>query len=125
DFTMADIDALSKETPFLCKVAPATSDYFMEDVHKAGGVIGILGELDRAGMIDRTARHLADPDGNLGAVLDKWDIARTTDEKVRRWYSADAGGKTGAGALSHETLGALDLDRKGGCLRDIDHAHSR
>jgi dihydroxy-acid dehydratase len=125
DFSMADIDRLSREVPFLCKVAPATSDYFMEDVHKAGGVIGIIGELERAGKIDTSARHLAEPDGTLGDVLEKWDVLRTDDEAVKQWYSADASGRTGAQALSHDTRGQLDLDRAGGCLRDIDHAHSQ
>lgn len=125
DFTMADIDRLSREVPFLCKVAPATSDYFMEDVHKAGGVIGIIGELERAGKIDTSTPHLAELGGNLGDVLEKWDVLRTQDEAVRQWYSADASGMTGAQALSHETRGELDLDRENGCLRNIDHAHSQ
>ena len=125
DFTMADIDQLSRKVPYLCKVAPATSDYFMEDVHKAGGVIAILGELERAGLIDPAVPHLAQPGGNLGDLLAQWDIRRTTDPAVREWYSADASGRTGAQSLSHETLGELDLDRAGGCLRDIDHAHSQ
>lgn len=125
DFTMADIDALSHKTPFLCKVAPATSDYFMEDVHKAGGVIAILGELERAGRIDTSVRTLVQPGGTLGDVLAAWDVRRTDDPKVHDWYKADASGVTGAQALSHETRAAsLDLDRKGGCLRDIEHAHS-
>ncbi len=126
DFTMADIDALSKKTPFLCKVAPATSDYFMEDVHKAGGVIAILGELERAGRIDASARTLVQPGGRLGDVLAAWDVRRTDDPKVHDWYKADASGITGARALSHDTRAAeLDLDRKNGCLRDVEHAHSR
>ncbi|MFM5922996.1 MAG: dihydroxy-acid dehydratase [Novosphingobium sp.] len=125
DFTMADIDRMSRKVPFLCKVAPATSDYFMEDVHKAGGVIGILGELERAGLIDTAVPHLAQPGGNLGDLLDKWDIRRTSDPAVLDWYSSDASGRTGAQSLSHETKGTLDLDRSNGCLRDIDHAHSQ
>jgi len=124
DFKMSDIDALSRRVPFLCKVAPATSDYFMEDVHKAGGVIGILGELARAGLIDTSVRTLAEPDGALADVLAKWDVMGTTDPSVRSWYSADAGGRTGAGAFSHKTRGALDLDRTAGCIRDVAHAHS-
>jgi len=125
DFTMSDIDALSRRVPFLCKVAPATSDYFMEDVHKAGGVIGILGELARAGLVDTSVRTLVEPDGVLADVLAKWDVAVTADPVVRSWYSADAGGRTGAGAFSHETRGALDLDREAGCIRDVAHAHSQ
>ncbi len=124
NFTMEDIDQLSRRIPFLCKVAPATSDYFMEDVHKAGGVIAIIGELERAGLIDTNVRHLAVPGGTLGDVLAKWDVMRTADAAVRDWYSADASGRTGAQALSHETKGELDLDRSNGCLRDMEHAHS-
>ena len=125
DFTMADIDALSRTVPFLCKVAPATSDYFMEDVHKAGGVLAILGELDRAGKIDSSARHIANLGGNLGDVLNQWDVVRTQDQAVLDWYRADASGITGAQAFSHTTLGELDLDRAQGCLRSIDNAHSQ
>ena len=125
DFKMADIDRLSRQVPFLCQVAPATSKYFMEDVHKAGGVIGILGELDRAGKIDTSVRHVAAPGGTLGDVLDMWDIKRTEDAGVLKWYSADASGKTGAQAYSHETRGELDLDRENGCLRSVEHAHSQ
>jgi len=106
-------------------VSPATSDYFMEDVHRAGGVIGILGELERAGKLDTSVKHLADLDGNLGSVLARWDIRRTDDEAVLNWYRADASGKTGTPAYSHDTLGSLDLDRSSGCLRDLDHAHSQ
>jgi len=125
DFTMADIDALSRKVPFLCQVAPATPDYFMEDVHKAGGVIGILGELERGGLIDASVRTLVEPDGTLGDVLENWDVARTDDQAVHQFYAADASGITGTQAYSHQTRGALDLNRAGGCLRDIEHAHSR
>ena len=124
EFTMADIDRLSREIPFLCKVAPATSDYFMEDVHKAGGVIAILGELHRAGKIDTSVRSLAAPGGTLSDVLERWDIARTNDPDVRAFYSADASGVLGAAAYSQDTRGGLDLDRAQGCLRDVNHAHS-
>lgn len=125
DFSMSDIDTLSKEIPYLCKVAPATSDYFMEDVHKAGGVIAILGELDRAGVIDTSVLSLAEPGGTLKDVLAKWDVRRTQDRAVLSFYAADASGKVGTPAYSHETrAAALDLDRANGCLRDVAHAHS-
>jgi len=124
DFTMADIDELSRRVPFLCKVAPATSKYFMEDVHKAGGVIAILGELERAGLIDTKVRTVVEPDGTLADVLAAWDIRSTDDPGVHAFYSADASGRTGTPALSHETRTAVDLDRVAGCLRDIEHAHS-
>jgi len=125
DFTMADIDALSRRVPFLCKVAPSGSDYFMEDVHKAGGVIGILGELERAGLIDTSVGHLAMPGKTLGDVLAKWDVLRTADPAVTEFYRADASGVVGAGSMSHSTRGELDLNRASGCLRDMAHAHSQ
>ncbi len=125
DFTMSDIDALSRKVPYLCKVAPATSNFFMEDVHKAGGVMGILGELDRAGMLDTSVLHLAEPGATLGEVLDKWDICRTDDPAVRHWYSADASGITGTPAYSHETRADLDMNRTSGCIRDVEHAYSQ
>ncbi|MDE2410759.1 MAG: dihydroxy-acid dehydratase [Sphingomonadales bacterium] len=125
DFTMADIDALSHRVPFLCKVAPSGSDYFMEDVHKAGGVIGILGELERAGLIDTSVHHLAMPGRTLGDVLDKWDVLRTCDPTVIDFYRADASGVTGTRSMSHATRGELDTDRSAGCLRDLAHAHSQ
>jgi dihydroxy-acid dehydratase len=125
DFTMADIDALSKRVPFLCKVAPATTDWFMEDVHRAGGVIGIMGELERAGHIDTRVSSLAAPGGTLEDVLAAWDVRRNTSPEVATWYSADASGKTGMGALAHTTRGELDLDREKGCIRDVKHAHSK
>lgn len=126
DFSMADIDTLSRRVPFLCKVAPATSDYFMEDVHKTGGVIAILGELARAELIDTSARTLVAPGGTMGDVLDRWDVRRTSDPEVARLYRADASGQTGAAAYSHETRAAvLDLDRAHGCLRDVQHSYSR
>jgi len=125
DFQMSDIDMISRRVPFLCKVAPATSNYFMEDVHKAGGVIAILGELARAGLIDTSVRTLAGPDGTLADVLRRWDVMTSNDPSVHKWFSADAGGKTGAGAFSHETRGILDLDRTNGCIRDVAHAHSQ
>ena len=125
DFTMEDIDALSRKVPYLCKVAPATNDYFMEDVHRAGGVIAILGELDRAGLLNSSVNHLAAMTGNMGDVLSKWDIAQTKDEAILDYYRADASGITGAQAYSHDTKGPLDLDREGGCLRNLENAHSQ
>ena len=124
DFTMDDIDALSRKTPFLCKVAPATSDYFMEDVHKAGGVMGILGELDRAGLLDTSVRHIVNVDVTLKEVLAHWDVLQTSDPSVWDWYRADASGVTGTQAYSHATRSQLDLDRISGCLRNLEHAHS-
>ena len=125
DFTMEDIDNLSRKVPYLCKVAPATNDYFMEDVHRAGGVIAILGELDRAGLLKTDVNHLAAMTGNMGDVLSQWDIMQTDDASVMDYYSADASGRTGAQAYSHDTKGKLDKDRESGCLRSLENAYSK
>lgn len=125
DFTMADIDSLSRRAPYLCKVAPATRDYFMEDVHKAGGVMAILGELARAGLIDLDVRTLAAPGKSLADVLAQWDLMQTQDVAVQRWYAADASGVTGMSAFGHETRSALDMDRVSGCVRSVEHAYSK
>ncbi|TIS74708.1 MAG: dihydroxy-acid dehydratase, partial [Mesorhizobium sp.] len=90
DFTMEDIDRLSRQVPVLCKVAPAKSDVHMEDVHRAGGIMAILGQLDQAGLINRDLPtvHTA----TLGEALDHWDIARTSAENVREFFRAAPGG---------------------------------
>ncbi|OOY41891.1 dihydroxy-acid dehydratase, partial [Solemya velum gill symbiont] len=90
DFTMSDIDRLSRKIPNLCKVAPATQEYHMEDVHRAGGVIGILGELDRAGLIHRDVPTVHSP--TMGAGLDAWDIIRTQERDVHERFLAAPGG---------------------------------
>lgn len=125
EFTMRDIDTLSRKVPYLCKVAPATSNYFMEDVHKAGGVIAILGELNRAGLLNVTVPHLANPKGTLADVLSHWDVMETRVEYVKEFYRADASGVKGAQAYSHNCKGDLDLDRENGCLRSVEFAHSQ
>ncbi len=123
-FTMADIDRLSRRVPNLCKVAPATQQYHMEDVHRAGGVIGILGELDRAGLIhcDVPTVHAA----TLGQALEQWDIIRTEEETARNRYLAGPGGIPTQVAFSQDfRWPELDLDRSGGCIRDLEHAYSK
>ncbi len=90
DFTMDDIDRLSRKVPVLCKVAPAKSDVHMEDVHRAGGIMAILGELDRAGLLQSDLPTVHAP--TLGAALDQWDIVRTRSDKVRDFYMAAPGG---------------------------------
>ncbi len=125
EFDMNDINEISKRTPYLCKVAPASSDYFMEDVHKSGGVMGILGELKRAGLIDTSVYHLGNLNGTLGDVLAKWDLVETRDEHVISFFKADASGVRGAKSLSHESEGSVDLDRVAGCLRSVENAYSR
>jgi dihydroxy-acid dehydratase len=122
-FSMADIDRLSRRVPNLCKVAPSSA-YHMEDVHRAGGVIGILGELDRAGLLSRDVPTVHSR--SLGEALDRWDVRRTDDAKVRRFYSAAPGGVPTTEAFSQsKRFRELDLDREGGCIRDLEHAYSR
>ena len=123
-FTMADIDRLSRRVPCLCKVAPATSKYHMEDVHRAGGVMGILGELDRAGLLHRDAKTVHAP--TLGAALEQWDVMRTADEDVRQFYKAAPGGVPTQVAFSQERYyPELDTDRAAGCIRSKEHAYSQ
>ncbi|MGA7983230.1 MAG: dihydroxy-acid dehydratase [Chromatiaceae bacterium] len=124
DFTMADIDRLSRKVPNLCKVAPATHKYHMEDVHRAGGVIGILGELDRAGLIHREVHTVHST--TMGAALDRWDVVRTAEEGVTARFLAAPGGIPTQVAFSQSSRWPeLDLDRANGCIRDLAHAYSR
>jgi dihydroxy-acid dehydratase len=123
-FTMADIDRLSRRVPVLCKVAPSVPDVHLEDVHRAGGVMAILGELDRAGLIhhDLPTVHAA----TLQAALDRWDIRRTQSEHVRTFYKAAPGGVPTQVAFSQERrFEDVDTDRATGCIRDAEHAFSR
>ena len=124
-FTMRDIDRMSRQVPNLCKVAPATQKYHMEDVHRAGGVIAILGELDRAGLLHRDARTVHGE--TLAEALDRWDIARPTSwDEARLRYSAGPAGIPTQQAFSQDTRWpSLDLDRQSGCIRDRAHAYSR
>ncbi len=124
DFTMADIDRLSRRVPNLCKVAPATQKYHMEDVHRAGGIFAILGELDRAGLIHREVATVHSP--SLGEALERWDVRRTDDEAVHRFYRAAPGGVPTTEAFSQDRrYPSLDLDRAQGCIRDVQHAYSQ
>jgi dihydroxy-acid dehydratase len=124
DFTMADIDRMSRKVPNLCKVAPATQKYHMEDVHRAGGVIGILAELDRGGLIHRDCSTVHS--ANIGEAIDKWDVVRGEEEQARRRYLAGPGGIPTQVAFSQDSRWPdLDLDRENGCIRDIAHAYSK
>ncbi|MBM3350583.1 MAG: dihydroxy-acid dehydratase [Betaproteobacteria bacterium] len=124
DFTMSDIDRISRKVPCVSKVAPATAKYHMEDVHRAGGVMGILGELDRAGVIHRDA--LTVHSATLGDALDQWDIKVTQDESVKKFYRAAPGGIATTIAFSQSMLWPdLDDDRAEGCIRDRAHAYSQ
>lgn len=124
DFTMSDIDRISRLVPNICKVAPATAKFHMEDVHRAGGVMGILGELNRAGLIHNQSPTVHSP--TMQAALEKWDVATTTDEEVKKFYRAAPGGISTTIAFSQSMLWPdLDVDRSEGCIRDIEHAYSQ
>ena len=124
DFTMADIDKISRKVPCISKVAPATQKYHMEDVHRAGGVMRILAELSRGGLIHRDIPTVHS--ASMGAALDKWDIATTQDEDVKKFYSAAPGGIRTTIAFSQSMLWpSLDTDSVDGCIRDIEHAYSK
>ena len=124
NFTMADIDAISRRVPCLSKVAPATQLYHMEDVQRAGGVMGLLGELDRAGLINRDVPTVHAP--SMAAALEQWDIRRTSDEAVKDFYRAAPGGIRTTVAFSQSMrYPTLDDDRTKGCIRDKANAYSQ
>ena len=123
DFTMADIDRLSREVPQLCKLAPNTQQYHIEDCHRAGGIMAILGELDRAGVLDtRVPTVYGD---TLKAALDEWDIMRNPSAAVVEFFKAGPGGVPTQTAFSQAARWpSLDGDRVSGCIRDLEHAFS-
>jgi dihydroxy-acid dehydratase len=123
-FTMKDIDRLSRKVPVLCKVAPSVADVHLEDVHRAGGVMAIMGELDRAGLIHAELPSVHS--SSLAAALERWDISRTQSESVRTFYRAAPGGVPTQTAFSQDRrFEELDTDRATGCIRDAEHAYSR
>jgi dihydroxy-acid dehydratase len=123
DFTMKDIDRLSRHVPQLCKVAPNTPKYHMEDVHRAGGVMGILGELDRAGLLHSEVPTVHSE--TMQAALQKWDIKQTNDTAVREFYRAGPAGIPTQEAFSQSTRWlSLDDDRAQGCIRALGNAYS-
>ncbi len=124
DFTMSDIDRLSRRVPNLCKVAPSTPKYHVEDVHRAGGIMAILAELDRAGLLhaDIPTVH----SDSLGKALARWDIRAEANDGARSRFLAAPGGIPTQVAFSQNTRWpSLDLDRSHGCIRDLEHAYSR
>ena len=124
DFTMDDIDRLSRKVPVLCKVAPAVADIHMEDVHRAGGIMSILGQLDRANLLNRDCPTVHS--STLGDAIDRWDISRTNSESVRNFYMAAPGGVRTTEAFSTENRWKeLDLDRQSGVIRSADSAYSK
>jgi len=123
DFTMADIDRLSRKVPQLCKVAPNTPKYHIEDVHRAGGVFGILGELDRAGLLHTDIPTVHTP--TLAEALSKWDIMRNSDEATATFFKAGPAGIPTQQAFSQSTRwSSLDADRENGCIRNLENAFS-
>ena len=124
DFTMADIDRLSRVVPQLCKVAPNTNKYHIEDVHRAGGIMAILGELDRAGKLHTDVPTVHSK--SLRAALDEWDVARAPSDAVKTFYMAGPAGIATQQAFSQSTRWpSLDVDRAEGCIRSFDHAFSK
>ena len=123
-FGMSEIDRLSRRVPNLCKVAPASQLFHMEDVHRAGGIMAILGELDRGGLLNRDVSTVHEP--TIGVAIDRWDVRRTKDDAVRKFYMAAPGGVPTQQAFSQsKRYNSLDEDRATGCIRDIEHAYSK
>ena len=124
DFTMADMDRLSRQIPHLCKVAPSTPEYHMEDVHRAGGIARILGELDREGKIHRDCATVHER--TVGDFIDKWDVRReTAGNEAHDMFIAAPGGVRTTQAFSQSRMYTeLDLDVEDGCVRDFEHAYS-
>ena len=123
-FTMQDIDRLSRRVPVLCKVAPSVPDVHLEDVHRAGGVMAILGELDRAGLINRGLPMVHSR--SIEDALNRWDISRTKSESVRTFFKAAPGNVPTQQAFSQDRrFEDVDTDRSKGCIRDLEHAFSK
>jgi len=126
-FTMKDIDALSRRVPHLCKVAPSSPIYHMEDVHRAGGMPALLGELDRAELLHRQVSTVHSP--TMGEALEKWDVGNGhngSNGAAQKLYLAGPGGRPTQQAFSQvEQWDSLDLDRESGCIRDLEHAYSK
>jgi dihydroxy-acid dehydratase len=123
-FTMQDIDRLSRRVPVLCKVAPSVPDVHLEDVHRAGGVMAILGELDRANLLNRGLPMVHSK--SLDDALERWDIRRSKSESVRTFFKAAPGNVPTQVAFSQERrFEEVDTDRTAGCIRDAEHAFSK
>ncbi|WP_049414393.1 dihydroxy-acid dehydratase [Stenotrophomonas maltophilia] len=123
DFDLTHIDALSRRVPQLCKVAPNTPKYHIEDVHRAGGVFGILGELDRAGLLDTTVPTVHS--ASLAEALERWDVVRSDNDTLHTFFKAGPAGIPTQEAFSQATRWpALDLDRAEGCIRSLQNAYS-
>ncbi|MEQ5809965.1 dihydroxy-acid dehydratase [Alteromonas sp. NFXS44] len=123
-FTMADIDRLSRKVPHLCKVAPSTPEYHMEDVHRAGGVLGILGELNKAGLLNQDVHHVLGK--TLPEVISEWDITNPENKDADTFFRAGPAGIRTTQAFSQDCRwDEADADRSEGCIRDLEHAYSK
>jgi len=124
EFSMADIDRISRQVPCLCKVAPMTDKYHIEDVHRAGGIMGILGELARAGLLDTSLPTIHSK--SMAEAIARYDITVSTDPQVQQLFRAAAGGVPTQVAFSQSSrFASSDLDRSAGCIRDQEHAYSK
>lgn len=124
DFTMKDIDRLSRKIPHICKMSPSTPLWHMEDLHNAGGIMNIMAQLKKKDLLHLGSRTVLGM--SLGEQIDKYDLEKTTDPDVKRFYSACAGGKYNIKAFSQSnTVDKLDTDRVNGCIHDLDHAYSQ
>ncbi|RAY11813.1 dihydroxy-acid dehydratase [Actinomadura craniellae] len=124
DFGLKEIDELSRRVPCICKLAPATAKYHVEDAHRAGGIPALLGELDRAGLLHRDVSTIHSP--TLGAFLESHDIRspKVLPETVELFHAAPGGVRTVEPYAQHTRWDALDLDRENGCIRDVEHAYT-
>ena len=123
-FNMNDMDHISRQVPCLSKVAPNSKDYYMEDVHRAGGIMRILGELDRGGLLNRDVFTVHA--STMGAALELWDISRTEDEAVKQFYKAAPGNVRTTQAFSQsKRWKSLDIDEQNGCIRSVEHAYTK
>ncbi|MFT6732517.1 MAG: dihydroxy-acid dehydratase [Polaribacter sp.] len=124
DFTMDDINRLSKKVPHICKVAPSTPEYHMEDVHRAGGVIAILGELYRANLLNENVTNVFG--GSLESLINEYDVTQTKNKKILDFYRAGPAGIRTTRAFSQDCrFDTLDIDRKNGCIRSVANAFSQ
>lgn len=124
DFDMTDIDRLSREVPQLCKVAPSGNKYHMEDVHRAGGVVAILGELSRGNLLHTDCLHVAE--GTLAKTIEHWDVKVTSDDSIKEFFKAGPAGIRTTKAMSQSCrYDSLDDDRENGCIRAVENAYRK
>ncbi|MCW9033016.1 MAG: dihydroxy-acid dehydratase [Rhodospirillales bacterium] len=124
DFTLSDIDRLSRKVPNLCKVSPSVPQYHLEDVHRAGGIMGLMGELERGDLLDLSTKSVEGL--SLEERLNQWDARRNSEASITDFYLTAPGGKFSLSSFSQNAhYPNLDLDRENGCIRDIEHAYSQ